>query len=141
MTDDSVEEFHRPAELTNNSNQQGDTQFLLCKYFVALIEAEELKMKVKADFMELRFDLENRFMRKFSPVTLFQRIDRAGKGHLTRADIVKFFEENGFDVGHGYTQADLKLIFKESKTKFQPFIKLIIDSKLEHRGSFYFNER
>lgn len=140
MTEESQSEL-RPPELSNNSNQQGDTQFLLCKFFVVLIEAEEKRMTAKADFMDLRFDLESRFGRKFSPVTLFQRIDRAGKGHLSRADVLKFLEENGFTVGQGYTQEDLKLIFKEAKTKFQPFVKLIIDSKLEHRGSFYFNER
>jgi len=58
-------------ELTNNSNQHGDIQFLLCKFFVALIDCEETLMKAKADFLDLRFDLENRFMRKFSPVMLF----------------------------------------------------------------------
>ena len=98
-------------------------------------------MKEKADFLDLRFDLENRFGRKFSPVALFQRIDRAGKGHLTRADVLQFLKENDFLEGHGFTKDDLKLIFKESKTKFQKFVKLIIDHKLEHRGSFYFNER
>lgn len=32
----------------------------------------------------------------FSPVQLFQRIDRASKGHLTRLDFKQFFEENGY---------------------------------------------
>ena len=26
----------------------------------------------------------------------FQRIDRAGKGHLTQADVLQFLSENGF---------------------------------------------
>lgn len=56
-------------------------------------------MKVKADFLDLRFDLENRFARRFSPVSLFQRIDRAGKGHITRVDVLRFFKENGLIEG------------------------------------------
>lgn len=32
----------------------------------------------------------------FSPVQLFQRIDRASKGHLTKLDFKQFFEENGY---------------------------------------------
>ena len=71
MTTDESQAELRPAELSNNSNQQGNTQFLLCKFFLALIETEEHRMKAKADFMDLRFDLESRFGRKFSPVTLF----------------------------------------------------------------------
>jgi len=59
------------AELTNNSNQRGNTQFLLCKFFLALIQTEEQLMKAKADFLDLRFDLEYRLTRKFSPVALF----------------------------------------------------------------------
>lgn len=98
-------------------------------------------MKAKADFLDLRFDLEKRFLKRFSPVMLFQRIDRAGKGHITRADVLRFLEENGYVEGQGFSKKDLKLIFKQTKTKFQKFVKLIIDSKLEHRGSTYFNER
>ena len=75
-------------------------------------------MKAKADFLELRFDLEKRFMKKFSPVMLFQRIDRAGKGHITRSDVLRFLEGNGFAEGHGYAKQDLKLIFRPAKTQF-----------------------
>ena len=60
---------------------------------------------------------------------------------MTRADVLQFLKDNDFYEGNGFNQADLKLIFKENKTKFQKFVKLIIDSKLEHRGSYYFNER
>ena len=31
------------------------------------------------------------------------RIDRAGKGHLTRADVLQFFKENDFLEGNGFT--------------------------------------
>lgn len=98
-------------------------------------------MKVKADFLNLRFDLENRLMKKFSPVMLFQRIDRATKGHITRQDVLRFLDENGYVEGESYSKADLKLIFRQQKTHFQHFVKLIIDEKLEHKGSVYFNER
>ena len=98
-------------------------------------------MKAKADFLDLRFDLEKRFLKRFSPVMLFQRIDRAGKGHITRADVLRFLEENRYVEGQGFSKQDLKLIFKKAKTQFQKFVKLIIDAKLEHRGSAYFNER
>lgn len=83
-----------------------------------MIETEESLMKAKADFLDLRFDLENRFMKKFSPVMLFQRIDRAGKGHLTRQDVLRFLEENGFIEGEGFSKGDLKLIFRQVKTYF-----------------------
>ena len=56
-------------------------------------------MKAKADFLDMRFDLEKRFMKRFSPVMLFQRIDRAGKGHITRADVLRFLEECGYVEG------------------------------------------
>ena len=98
-------------------------------------------MRAKADFLELRFDIENRFSKKFSPVMLFQRIDRAGKGHITKQDVLRFLEDNGYVEGRGYTKKDLRLIFKSAKTHFQKFIRLIIDAKLEHKNSAYFNER
>ena len=75
-------------------------------------------MKAKADFLDLRFDLEKRFMKRFSPVMLFQRIDRAGKGHITRADVLRFLEESGYVEGQGFSKQDLKLIFKQAKTQF-----------------------
>ena len=75
-------------------------------------------MRAKADFLELRFDLEKRFLKKFSPVMLFQRIDRAGKGHITRPDVLRFLEENGYVNGQGFDKSDLKLIFRQAKTKF-----------------------
>ena len=43
---------------------------------------------------------------------MFQRIDRAGKGHITRDEILKFLNENGFKSGQGYLPKDLKLIMK-----------------------------
>ena len=73
-------------------------------------------MKAKADFLDLRFDLEKRFLKKFSPVMFFQRIDRAGKGHLTKKDVLVFLEENGFPEGQGYHKDELKMIFKQGKT-------------------------
>ena len=75
-------------------------------------------MRAKADFLDLRFDLEKRFLKRFSPVMLFQRIDRASKGHITKADVLKFLEENGYVDGQGFTKQDLKLIFRQAKTQF-----------------------
>ena len=43
---------------------------------------------------------------------MFQRIDRAGKGYLTRPDILKFLQECGFKEGLGYSKQDLKLVVK-----------------------------
>ena len=54
---------------------------------------------------------------------------------------MRFLEENGYVAGQGWDKNDLKLIFKSAKTHFQKFVGLIIDSKLEHRGAPYFNER
>ena len=71
MTNDSRVENSSTFDLSNNLNQSGDIQFLLCKFLVALITSEEHLMRAKADFLDLRFDLENRFARKFSPVMLF----------------------------------------------------------------------
>ena len=59
------------GELSNTGVQSGDTQFLLCKFFRSLIETEEHLMKAKADFLEMRFDLERRLLKKFSPIMLF----------------------------------------------------------------------
>ena len=69
-------------------------------------------MKAKADFLDMRFDMEKRFLKKFSPIMIFQRIDRAGKGHITRKDFLRFLEENDYVEGHGFSKADLKLVFK-----------------------------
>ena len=55
--------------------------------------------------------------------------------------MLRFFEENGFVEGEGFSKGDVKLIFRDVKTKYQKFVKLIIDDKLEHRGATYFNER
>lgn len=83
-----------------------------------MITSEEHLMKAKADFMDMRFDMENRFLKKFSPVMLFQRIDRAGKGHITRMDFLRFLEENGYVEGRGFSKVDLKLVFRSAKTQF-----------------------
>ncbi len=47
----------------------------------------------------------------FSPVQLFQRIDRASKGHLTRLDFKQFFEENGYKH-----VSDLAIVIKVKTT-------------------------
>ena len=72
---------------------------------------------------------------------MFQRIDRAGKGHLTRPDILQFLQENGFEEGHGYEKKDLKLIFKQSKSDYARFVSLLIDKKADNKSATYFNER
>ena len=98
-------------ELSNAELTAGRTQYLLCQLFLTMMSNEERLMKAKADFMDLRFDLTHKFQQKFSPIMLFQRIDRANKGHLTRDDVLNFLQENGFTVGNGYSKADLKLVF------------------------------
>ena len=72
---------------------------------------------------------------------MFQRIDRAGKGYLTRPDILKFLQECGFEEGHGYSKRDLKLIIKQSKTDYARFVRLLIDTKADHKSATYYNER
>ena len=44
---------------------------------------------------------------------MFQRIDRAGKGHITKEEVLKFLEQNGFKPGDGYQAKDLNLIMKQ----------------------------
>ena len=44
---------------------------------------------------------------------MFQRIDRAGKGHINREDVIKFLDENGFRDGEGFHSKDLSLIMKK----------------------------
>ena len=55
-----------------------------------MISNEERLMKAKADFMDLRYDVMQKLQQKFSPLMLFQRIDRANKGHLTREDVLAY---------------------------------------------------
>ena len=61
---------------------------MLCQLLFCLISSEEKLIAAKKDFIE---NNEN-----CSPVIYFQRIDRAGKGHLTQADFLQFLSENGF---------------------------------------------
>ena len=49
----------------------GDKQYLMCKYILLLIENDEALMKAKQEFLELRFDFEQRLLKKFSPIQLF----------------------------------------------------------------------
>ena len=60
----------------------------------------------------------------------FQRIDRAGKGHLTQADVLQFLSENGFS----------EEIIPENgpEVNFIASCPVIVDQ--EHRHT-YFNER
>jgi len=71
--------------------------------------------------LTVKFDVEQRLglTNKLSPISLFQRIDRAGKGHLTKEDFMRFLNENGFRDGEGFIKQDLKLILKSSKVDFQ----------------------
>ena len=84
--------------------------FLLCQLIQCLINNDEKLQKARQDFLNLNFDA--RSQKQFSPVQLFQRIDRAGKGYLTRKDILSFLAENGFKPGSGWQKSELKLIFK-----------------------------
>ena len=45
-------------ELTGHAATYGSTEFLLCKFFLVLIQNEEKLIKAKGDFVELRFDYE-----------------------------------------------------------------------------------
>ena len=46
------------GELSGHSTMYGNTEFLLCKFFLVLIQNEEKLIKAKGDFVELRFDYE-----------------------------------------------------------------------------------
>ena len=46
------------GELSGHAKAYGNTELLLCKFFLTLIQNEEKLIKAKADFMELRFDCE-----------------------------------------------------------------------------------
>ena len=72
---------------------------------------------------------------------IFQRLDRAGKGYLTRPDILKFLSECGFEEGLGYSKRDLKLVVKQTKTDYARFVRLLIDTKSDHKTAVYYNER
>lgn len=67
-------------------------EFLFCKFLIILIQNDEQLLKAKNDFLEVKFNVEKRMnlVNSFSPVSMFQRIDRAGKGHITRQEILKF---------------------------------------------------
>jgi len=79
-----------------------------------LIQNDEKLLQAKTKFLEVKFDVEKRLnlVNHFSPVSMFQRVDRAGKGHITRDEILKFLNENGFKSGKGYHPKDLNLIIK-----------------------------
>lgn len=119
--------------------QENTTQVLLCRLIEMLIDHAERLSVAKREFLELHFDCEERFNRTFSPIQLFQRIDRAGKGHLTRKDILNFLQENGF--GNTICPTDLKLVVKQTKTDYEQFVKLIVDKYADSKESVYFNER
>jgi hypothetical protein len=44
---------------------------------------------------------------------MFQRIDRPGKGHITRQEMLKFLAENGHVEGQGFEAKDLGLVMKK----------------------------
>ena len=43
---------------------------------------------------------------------MFQRIDRPGKGYITKQEVLHFLDENGFKAGDGFEAKDLGLIMK-----------------------------
>jgi hypothetical protein len=91
-----------------------NTEILFCRLISLLIQNDEKLLRTKGDFLELKFDVEKRLnlTSKFSPVSMFQRIDRPGKGHITKSEMIKFLAENGFHAGHGFDAKDLGLIMK-----------------------------
>ena len=46
------------GELSGHATTYGNTEFLLYKFFLALIQNEEKLINAKKEFMELRFDYE-----------------------------------------------------------------------------------
>ena len=99
-------------------------EFFLCQLIFCLIANEQKLAKAKHLYAQTP---------DFSPVRLFQRIDRAAKGYLTREDIKSFMRENGlFEVGQ------LSLVVQKKKLTFQKFLKLILDR--EHLA-LYFQHR
>ena len=61
---ESVESFREfdntigQNELSGNVAMFGNTEFLLCKFFLTLIQNEEKLIEEKKQFIELRFDYE-----------------------------------------------------------------------------------
>ena len=89
-------------------------EFLFCKLLTTLINNDERLIKAKSDFLEIKFDVEQRLnlTSRFSPVSMFQRIDRASKGYFGRQEMLTFLKENGFREGEGYEAKDLALVMK-----------------------------
>jgi hypothetical protein len=87
---------------------------LFCKLIACLISNDEALLKAKGDFLNVKCDVERRLnlTSRFSPVSMFQRIDRPGKGHITKQEMLQFFYENGFKAGDGFEAKDLGLIMK-----------------------------
>ena len=96
-------------------------EFFLCQLIFCLISNEQKLARAKHAYATTP---------DFSPVRLFQRIDRAAKGYLTRADIKAFMGENGL-----LEVEQLSLVVQKKKLTFQKFLKLILDR--EH-VSLYF---
>lgn len=90
------------------------TEHLFCRLITCLIQNDARLLKAKGDFLDIKFDVEKRLnlSSKFSPVSMFQRLDRAGKGHVTRTEMLNFLADNGFKEGEGFVAKDLSLIMK-----------------------------
>jgi hypothetical protein len=95
-------------------------EFLFCKLIGCLIANDEALLRAKGDFLNVKCDVEKRLnlASRFSPVSMFQRIDRPGKGYITRQEMLQFLEENGYRAGEGFEGKDIGLIMK-SKIDYQ----------------------
>jgi len=70
-------------------------------------------------------------LKGFSPVQMFQRLDRASKGYLTHEDLTDFYRENDLQSPNSN---ELKLIVR-SKTTYQRFVSLLLDK--DHTSEYF----
>lgn len=68
---------------------------------------------------------------EFNPVKLFQRVDRAGKGYLTKTDFAQLIKDNGFAY-------EYQIWLPKKKMTYQTFLSFILDKN--HQAQ-YFNMR
>lgn len=106
------------------------TKRLVCEYLVRIINDYEQKIHdYKFNFMKLMADQRVTFSQ------LFQRIDTAGKAYVTHNDILAFADGMKFSSSF-MTAQKLKLIFKNKKTTFDQFVKVILDVEALKKEEF-----
>jgi len=113
IEEEEEETSAQPVQLTGC--EFTNTEVIFCRLVNCLIQNDEKLLKAKNDFLDIKFDVEKRLnlTSKFSPISMFQRIDRPGKGHITRQEMLKFLAENGHVEGQGFEAKDLGLVMKK----------------------------